>query len=85
MKGVDMVLRLNLKAFEELQGDMTDIEFANHLGISRSQLFRVRNGKSFVGENFIEKFMICYPDKSVNEYFFPDYVALTAQDALTVQ
>lgn len=74
------MIRMNVQAFLELQGDISDAEFARKLGVSRSQLWRIRTEKSAVGEDFIEKFMLCYPDKSVNEYFFAKTVPETAQE-----
>lgn len=74
------MIRMNVKAFLELQGDISDAEFARKLGVSRSQLWRIRTEKSAVGEDFIEKFMLCYPDKSVNAYFFAETVPEAAQE-----
>ena len=56
----------------ELQGDMTDTEFAKKLGISRTHLWRVRAGKSKVGAVFLSKFKAAYPDKKIEDYFFTD-------------
>ena len=64
------MIRMNVKAFLELQGNISDAAFARKLGISRSQLWRIRTEKSAVGGDFIEKFMLCFPEKSVNDYFF---------------
>lgn len=64
------MIRLNEKAFLELQGNVSDAAFARKLGVSRSQLWRIRRGKSAVGADFIEKFMLTYSEKSVNDYFF---------------
>lgn len=73
------MIRINAKAFLELQGDISDAAFARKLGISRSQLWRIRTEKSAVGGDFIEKFMLCFPEKSVNDYFFVATVAEAAQ------
>lgn len=73
------MIRINAKAFLELQGDISDAAFARKLGISRSQLWRIRTEKSAVGGDFIEKFMLCFPEKSVNDYFFVVTVAEVAQ------
>lgn len=75
------MIRMNVEAFYKLQGDMSDSAFARKLGISRSQLFRVRKGESSVGESFIEKFMICYPDKLLNDYFFTRSVPQAAHES----
>ncbi len=76
------MIRMNVKAFLELQGDISDAEFARKLGVSRSQLWRIRTEKSAVGSDFIEKFMLCFPEKSVNDYFFALSVPKTAQESL---
>jgi len=73
------MIRMNVKAFLELQGDISDAAFARKMGISRSQLWRIRTEKSAVGGDFIEKFMLCFPEKSVNDYFFAVGVPETAQ------
>jgi len=73
------MIRINEKAFLELQGDISDAAFARKMGISRSQLWRIRTEKSAVGGDFIEKFMLCFPEKSVNDYFFVATVAEAAQ------
>ena len=52
------MIRMNVKAFLELQGNISDAAFARKLGISRSQLWRIRTEKSAVGGDFIEKFML---------------------------
>lgn len=74
------MIRMNVSAFLELQGDISDAEFARRLGISRTQLWRIRREKSAVGGDFIEKFMIAYPEMSLNKYFFTDAVPLRAQN-----
>ena len=40
------MIRMNVKAFLELQGDISDAAFARKMGISRSQLWRIRTEKS---------------------------------------
>lgn len=73
------MIRINVKAFLELQGDISDAAFARKLGISRSQLWRIRTEKSAVGGDFIEKFMLSYPEKSINDYFFAETVPEVGQ------
>lgn len=75
------MIRMNVKAFLELQGSISDAAFARKLGVSRSQLWRIRTEKSAVGGDFIEKFMICFPEKSVNDYFFAVAVPEAAQES----
>ena len=75
------MIRMNVKAFLELQGNISDAAFARKLGVSRSQLWRIRTEKSAVGGDFIEKFMLCFPEKSVNDYFFAFAVPETAQES----
>lgn len=73
------MIRMNVNAFLELQGDISDAAFARKLGVSRSQLWRIRTEKSAVGGDFIEKFMQLYPGKSVNDYFFAETVPEAGQ------
>ena len=75
------MIRMNVKAVQELQGDISDAAFARKLGVSRSQLWRIRTEKSAVGEDFIERFMLCFPDKSVNDYFFVQSVPEAAHES----
>lgn len=72
---VRYVLELNINKFNELQGDMTDIDMACKLGVSRTQLWRIKNKKSSVGEKFIAAFMRQYPNLKVEDYFFTNGVA----------
>lgn len=76
------MVRMNVKAFLELQGDISDAAFARKLGVSRSQLWRVRTEKSAVGVDFIEKFMLSYPEKSVNDYFYVEFVPSKIQTSV---
>ena len=69
------LLELNIEKFNELQGEMTDVDMANRLGVSRTQLWRIKNKKSNVGEKFISSFMKAYPNKKVEDYFFTGGVA----------
>lgn len=64
------MLTLNVEKSYELQGDMTDTEFAKFLGISRTQLWRARTKQSAVGSDFLAKFKEKYPDKQLEDYFF---------------
>lgn len=64
------MILLKREKLQELQGDMPATAFADSLGISRSQLWRILSGKTSAGESFIEKFMRRFPDKSVNDYFY---------------
>lgn len=64
------MILLKREKLRELQGDMPAKAFADSLGISRSQLWRILSGKTSAGEGFIEKFMRRFPDKSVNDYFY---------------
>lgn len=36
------MIRMNVNAFLKLQGDISDAAFARKLGVSRSQLWRIR-------------------------------------------
>lgn len=76
------MLCVNIEKMYELQGDMTDTDFAKKLGISRSQLWRVRNKKSSVGAEFIVKFKNCYPEENTDDYFFTSNVPLKEQNRM---
>lgn len=65
------MIRLNNDRVYKLQGDMTDTAFAKKIGISRSQLWRIRNGRSSVGGEFIEKFMAAFPNEKIDDIFLP--------------
>ncbi|MCL2369862.1 MAG: hypothetical protein FWC80_01340 [Firmicutes bacterium] len=52
-----------------LQGFMTEQEFANKLGVSREQLWRIKKRKSFVGKNFVSKFKNAFPNENLDNYF----------------
>ncbi len=74
------MIRMDAGAFLKLQGDVSDAAFARKLGVSRSQLWRIRTEKCAVGGDFIEKFMLCFPEESVNDYFYAVSDAETAQE-----
>ena len=69
------MIAMRSEKFWELQGDLSDAAFASSLGISRTQLWRARAGKASIGADFLEKFMVRYPELSVNDYFFVKTVA----------
>ena len=71
------MILMKREKLRELQGEMPATAFADSLGISRSQLWRILSGKTSAGENFIEKFMLRYPDKSVNDYFYVKEAPMT--------
>lgn len=73
------MLCVDIDKLYKLQGDTTDTAFAKKLDISRSQLWRVRNKKSNVGAEFVEKFKKCYPEESIDDYFFVRSVPLNEQ------
>ena len=54
----------------ELQNGMTETAFAKKLGVSRSQLWRIRTGKSAVGAEFLAKFKAAFPKERIEDYFF---------------
>ena len=64
----------NINKLYELQGDKTDTEFAKELGISRSQLWRIKNRKSSIGTTVLAKFKTKYPDEKMEDYFYSDDV-----------
>lgn len=73
--GGEKMLELDVKKFNELQGNITDIEMARKLKVSRTQLWRIKNKKSSVGEKFIAAFMETYPSLKIEDYFFTNSVA----------
>ena len=56
---------VNVEKLMKLQGDMTDAQFAKELGVSRTQLWRVRNGYSVPGPGFLQKFKARYPTERI--------------------
>lgn len=64
------MLRLNASKFLELQGDRSESNMAKFIGISRSQLWRIKKGRSAVGGEFLSKFKRRYPNESLDDYFF---------------
>lgn len=69
-QGVVILLELNVEKFNKLQGDMTDIDMAKKLGISRTQIWRIKNKKTSVGQKFIIAFMKEYPEEKIENFFF---------------
>lgn len=69
------MIGLNIRMFNELQGNMTDVDMATKLKVSRTQLWRIKNRKSNVGEKFIAAFMEVYPNLKIEDYFFTNSVA----------
>lgn len=73
------MLCINTDKLYELQGEMTETQMAAKLGISRSQLWRIKTKQSSVGPEFLEKFKKCYPKKKIDDYFFVENVPLKEQ------
>ncbi|WP_461206104.1 hypothetical protein [Clostridium sp. DL1XJH146] len=73
---VSSTIRLNMSNFLTLQGDMTEIEMAQKLTLSRSQLWRIKKKSSAVGQEFISKFKMAYPNEPFEKYFFVESVEL---------
>ena len=63
------MVSINLEMLFALQGEMTDTDFSQKLGVSRTQLWRIRRNPSSVGIEFIEKIKICFPEVNLNELF----------------
>lgn len=68
------LLELNVEKFNRLQGQMTDVDMAKKLNISRTQLWRIKNKKTSVGQKFIASFMTEYPKEKVEDYFLTNSV-----------
>jgi transcriptional regulator with XRE-family HTH domain len=64
---------------------MTEIEMAEKINISRSQLWRIKKKNSSVGEAFISKFKKAYPNEPFENYFFVESVELNQQVDLMEQ
>ena len=71
--------KVNIDRLYQLQGDLTDEEFAKKLGVSRSQLWRIRNGHSKAGAEFLEKFKRCFHEESIEDIFFASDVPSNEQ------
>lgn len=70
-----ILIELNVEMFNKLQGNMTDIDMSIKLSISRTQLWRVKNKKTSVGQKFIAAFMRTYPNEKIEDYFLANDVA----------
>lgn len=77
-----MMFSVNVERIYQLQGDMTDVDFAKKIGVSRTQLWRVKNNRSNVGAEFLYKFKECYPNESIDAIFFVPSVPLKEQDVM---
>ena len=62
--------KVNVAKLMQLQGDLTDAKFAKEIGVSRTQLWRVRNGYSTPGPEFLAKFKARFPTERIDDYFF---------------
>lgn len=71
------MIKINKQSFEELMREesLSATKFAEKVGISRSQFWRILNERSSVGEGFISKFKRQYPNEPFEKYFFSDSVA----------
>ncbi len=81
MKPGSSYIRLNLSNFLRLQGDMTEVEMARTLNVSRTQLWRIKKKNSAVGQEFIMKFKNAFPDEPFEDYFFVESVMLNQHHA----
>lgn len=68
------MIRLKTVNFYKLHDGMSEIDIAKKIGISRTQLWRVKKNNSAVGELFISKFKKVYPNELFDDYFFVDNV-----------
>ena len=71
------MILINKALFDTLlqEEKLSIAKFANYLGISRTQAWRVLNQKCSPGEEFIAKFKRAYPKKMFEDYFFVNSVA----------
>ena len=63
------MLCVNIDKLYELQGEMNETQMAKKLGISRSQLWRIKTGHSSVGQEFIAKFKKSFPEIRIDDIF----------------
>lgn len=78
------MIELNVKKFNELQGSMTDVDMAKKLDISRTQLWRIKNKKTSVGQKFIAAFMKEYPKEKIEDYFLANTVPFQEHNKITI-
>lgn len=74
-----VVLKSNvLEQLQQLK-NMTDQEFADFIGISRSQLWRARlnpaDRRFSLGQDFIAKIMRAFPEMTFEDLFFLNHVS----------
>lgn len=74
------MLCINVDKLYELQGNLSETEMAKKLGISRSQLWRIKTKKCSVGNEFIARFKKCFPNESMDDIFFVESVPLKEQE-----
>lgn len=64
--------------------NLTDQQFAEYIGVSRSQLWRAKmppNDKRFsLGQDFIAKLLSHFPEKCFDDFFFLDCVSHACDD-----
>lgn len=66
-----MALILNVSEFSKLQNkhSLNMSKTAEALGVSRSQLWRILNGLSNPGEQFIAGFKKAFPEENFDKFF----------------
>ena len=66
-----MVMKLKTKVFELCNGKYTNLsELARAMGISGSQVYRVRQGKRPINEKFITGAIKAFPGYKVDDLFY---------------
>ncbi len=76
-----MDYKVNVDRLYELQGRMSNIDFARKIGIGRTQLWRICKGLSKPGLKFITKFKKAFPDEPLELVFFTNTVEEDGQEA----
>jgi len=67
----EMPMKLKTKVFELCNGKYKDLsELAQVMGISVSQIYRVRQGKRHISEKFIVGAMKAFPEHKLYELFY---------------
>lgn len=62
-------IQIKRSAFQKLQGDIPDAEFARMIGVDRSHLWRVKEGKCSPGSQFVSKVLARFPKRKFDDLF----------------
>ena len=77
-------MKLKTKIFELCNGRYTNlIELAQAMGISASQVYRVRRGKRHINEKFIIGAINAFPNHRLDELFYLESASLSGNTEKT--